>query len=177
MAAKWILFCKQTLCCIAQAEVQQEAWSRCRHWHMPCYLKPRLTPPQPPSPVTPAQGISRQPQSPSRQNTSTSRQSQQQQLQQLLPADTAGNQVAVPQVIHLDVSTCAVLPDLALEGEGSSWQPDRGLWEVDFGKLQILVSTFPFSIVNNNEKKRLHLWHQFNEKLSVVPGCPGSSEQ
>ncbi|DBA95272.1 TPA: Cilia- and flagella-associated protein 74 [Trebouxia sp. C0006] len=120
-----------------EAEVQQEAWSQCRHWHMPCYLKPRLTPPQPPSPVTPAQGISRQPQSPSRQNTSTSRQSQQQQLQQLLPADTAGNQVAVPQVIHLDVSTCAVLPDLALEGEGSSWQPDRGLWEVDFGSSAV----------------------------------------
>ncbi len=136
MAAKWILFRQHNLCCIAQAEAQQEAWSRCCHWHIPCYLKPRLTPPQPPSPVTPAQGLSRQPQSPSRQNTSTSRQSpQQQQPQQLLPADTVKNQVAGPQVIHLDVSTCAVLPDLALEGGGASWQPDRGLWEVDFGKL------------------------------------------
>ncbi|KAL0048978.1 hypothetical protein WJX82_003679 [Trebouxia sp. C0006] len=55
-----------------EAEVQQEAWSQCRHWHMPCYLKPRLTPPQPPSP-----------------------------------------------------------------GEGSSWQPDRGLWEVDFGSSAV----------------------------------------
>ena len=100
---------------------------------MPCYLKSRLAPPQPPSPVTPAQGVSREPQSPSRHYTRTSR--QQPQPQQLLPADTAGKQVAVPQVIHLDVSTCAVLPNLALEGEGSSWQPDRGLWEVDFGKL------------------------------------------
>ncbi|DBA92223.1 hypothetical protein WJX77_001787 [Trebouxia sp. C0004] len=118
-------------------EAQQEAWSRCCHWHIPCYLKPRLAPPQPPSPVTPAQGISRQPQSPSRRNLSTSRQSQLQQPQQLLPADTVGNQVAVPQVIHLDVSTCAVLPDLALEGEGASWQPDRGLWEVDFGSSAV----------------------------------------
>ncbi|KAA6423269.1 MAG: flagellar associated [Trebouxia sp. A1-2] len=120
-----------------QAEAQQEAWSRCCHWHIPCYLKPRLAPPQPPSPVTSAQGVSRQPQSPSRQNTSTSSQSQQQQPQQLLPADILGNQVAVPHVIHLDVSTCAVLPDLALEGEGASWQPDRGLWEVDFGSSAV----------------------------------------
>ncbi|DBA68488.1 TPA: Cilia- and flagella-associated protein 74 [Trebouxia sp. C0005] len=120
-----------------EAEAQQEAWSRCCHWHIPCYLKPRLAPPQPPSPVTSAQGVSRQPQSPSRQNTSTSSQSQQQQPQQLLPADILGNQVAVPHVIHLDVSTCAVLPDLALEGEGASWQPDRGLWEVDFGSSAV----------------------------------------
>lgn len=154
MATKWYLYRQLNLCCIAQAKAQQEAWSRCCHWHIPCYLKPHLAPSQPPSPVTPAQGISRQPQSPSCQSISTSRQSQQ--PQQLLPADTVRNQVAVPQVIHLDVSTCAVLPDLALEGEGTSWQPDRGLWEVDFGKLWMPVSILLLSTVNNQYRPCMH---------------------
>jgi len=26
-------------------------------------------------------------------------------------------------------------------------------------------------------KKTLHLWHQFNEKLSIIPGCPGHNTE
>lgn len=40
---------------------------------------------------------------------------------------------SVPQVVHLDVSTCAVLPVLAVQGEGASWQPEPGVWELEFG--------------------------------------------
>ena len=129
-----------------------EAWSRCCQWHIPCHLKPPAISPQPPSPITPAQGASRQPQSPTNQSTSRHVQpqpQQQQQQQQQLPnsmhADVAAGQVASPQVVHLNVGTCAVLPNLALEGD-SSWQPDRGLWELDFGAFYhyvCIISALP----------------------------------
>lgn len=55
-------------------------------------------------------------------------------LQQDSSADGAAVQLATAQVVHLDVSTCAVLPDLALQGDAATWQADRGSWQVDFGK-------------------------------------------
>lgn len=75
-----------------------------------------------------------------------------QQQQQQLPVDKAGDteaaQEAAPQVVHLDVSTCAVLPELALEGESTSWQPDKGLWELDFGTSQPhTLHAWPISLV------------------------------
>ena len=47
----------------------------------------------------------------------------------------AAGQVSAPQVVHLDVSTCAVLPVLAVQGEGTSWQPEHGVWELNYGRL------------------------------------------
>lgn len=55
------------------------------------------------------------------------------QTHQLLQQDNAAAQLVEAQTIHLDVVTCAVLPNLTLEGDAATWQADRGIWQIDFG--------------------------------------------
>lgn len=120
-----------------QDEASATSWSRCHKWHLPCHIKPHATPAQPPSPVTPAQCSSRQSPSPTRRGRSQGHSSQPAPLQQQEShaTDDKGllEELPAPQVVHLDVSTCAVLPVLAVSGEGTSWHPERGVWELDFG--------------------------------------------
>lgn len=46
-------------------------------------------------------------------------------------------ELPAPQVVHLDVSTCALLPVLAVQGEGTSWRAEPGVWEFDFGTFRL----------------------------------------
>ena len=123
-------------CLVTQDEAGRMSWPRCQTWHIPCHIKPHATPFQPSSPVTPAQSSSRHVPSPSLHSQSRSHQlSPLEQRQESHPGDDklASEELPVPQVVHLDVSTCAVLPVLAVQGEGASWQPEPGVWEFDFG--------------------------------------------
>lgn len=125
---------------MAQDEAATTSWSQSHKWHIPCYIKPHAHPTQPASPVTPAQSSSRQSPSPSRRGHSQGRSKQPLPLQQQQEAHATDDkcspeELEAPQVVHLDVSTCAVLPVLAVQGEGSSWRPEHGVWELDFGML------------------------------------------
>ena len=55
------------------------------------------------------------------------------QTHQSLQQDNAAVQLVEAQTVHLDVATCAVLPNLTLEGDAATWQADRGIWQIDFG--------------------------------------------
>lgn len=117
----------------------EEGWSRCRQWHFPCYLKPAPVGPPPLSPTTPTLESA---QNSPRANPSRGHQARKagadnsRALPESPVGDSPGREQAVAsgQVVHLDVATCAVMPHVTLKGEAATWEADKGIWQVDFGK-------------------------------------------
>lgn len=138
---------------VLQDATSPSSWSRCQQWHIPCHIRPRPTPAQPPSPITPAQSSSRQSPSPAHQFSTLHHSHQLSSSQQQHSAEDslAAGQLSPPQVVNLDVSACAVLPMLAVQGEGTSWQPDHGVWELNYGRVinRFLFATLLLHVTQN----------------------------